>query len=181
MLSGRFRLAHVTAMLPHLDAGDGSNRLLRFLEVCALPPEKLAEMYKRPPVGSEHGLITIERDGVRANTAAFWWTREGPLLTISILALLHVPLINREEIIDWIKRQQHADGTFGEGKLGNCVRGATYAACVLLRLLGEERDEQGWARATLVELLQEVNVPASAVPLPSCQMISRVAMPSWRW
>jgi prenyltransferase beta subunit len=145
--------------VPSLDAGLVRERVLDWLQASALPADKLRELYRRPSPGSQLGLITREANGVRANLAAFWWTGDGPFLTISILALLDEPLLNRDEVIAWIKAQQRQDGLFRKGRLGSTVREATYAACVLLRLLGGERDETGWGRAGLVALLRAQQRP----------------------
>jgi hypothetical protein len=141
--------------MPALDTPHVRERILGWLARSAPGEETLRDVYKRPRPGTEKALISVEPDGVRANLGAVWWRGEGPLLTISVLALLHVPLLNGEKIVAWIKGQQHEDGTIHKGRLGATPRAATYAACVLLRLLGAELDEEAWQRTRLVTLLRE--------------------------
>ncbi|MCI0580550.1 MAG: terpene cyclase/mutase family protein [Chloroflexi bacterium] len=132
--------------------------ILGLLAGYALTPEEVAGL-KRRPAGADKGLIAIEPDGARANLEAFWWTLEYPYLVIAILSFLGVSLLNRDEVIAWIKERQHPLGYFPNDKTGRTVREATYYACAMLSLLGAGQDRSGWARPKLTALLQAQQQP----------------------
>ena len=135
-----------------------TRNILRLLEAYAMP---LAEVEKltKPWPGCDKGLITVTPDGVEANPSAFWWTKHNPFLVISILTFLGVRLLNKPQIVDWLKGEQHPEGYFRKGKLGYGVAESTYNACVMLKLLGAGQDDVGWDRAKLVQLLQAQQQP----------------------
>ncbi len=142
----------------YLDREEMKHHIQGFLERYSLPLEEIKKVTKPWP-GCDKGLITVGSEGVQANLDAFWWTRYNPFYALSTLAFFEIPLLNKSQIVQWIKQQQQPDGYFRTGKLGYSVRGSTYRACVMLHLLGAERDETGWNRAKLIELVQNQQRP----------------------
>lgn len=126
---------------------------------CFVREFEVLQSRRLPAPGDPPGLISLATSGVRANTRAFWWAAQYPFYVVSTLALLDVPLLNREEVVEWIVRQQHPDGYFRANRLGRSVRDSTYHACTLLRLLGTDGDSSAWNRAALVALLRAQQQP----------------------
>lgn len=121
-----------------------------------LSPEEIANLGKQPS-GAETGLVTEIKTGVYANLNAFWWAGDKPFLVIATLQLFGMPLLNRDDVVSWIKAHQHVSGYFQ--KTGRSVRESTYYACAMLQFLQAVADESDWERAALVSLLQAQQQP----------------------
>lgn len=141
------------------DVTSMTRAFIEFLSHYRLSPGEIERLAKHPS-GAEDGLLTVTDTGIRANLNAFWWSGYNPFLVVATINLSGIPLLNRDEAVSWIKKQQHTSGYFQ--RTGRTVREATYYACAMLQLLQAATDEPDWARSTLVSLLQAQQQPGQS-------------------